>query len=245
MTAFIILSITSIRPGQNLGLFCPLMIIWHVSLEQKNQIESKHPSPLCHSPNYLFNVYHWFLQRLSGPIRPNAIVPIRRPRRTLPIPPRLGLGLGLLSRRWFFAAAGGGGGESWWWWFSKLGEADAASRLLLSWVIDGDRNLKPLPSKVEQPLPLTFVLAPAILVVVWRIQPLMLGLFSTAQRNTIWATYSLISVTHAFATISSRIRDLMVQIAHKVYDEMPQPICRIMGGSVVFMTQVLQRNESI
>lgn len=102
-----------------------------------------------------------------------------------PPPPRLGLGLalalglGLLSRRWFFAAAGGGGGggESWWWWFSEWGEADAASRLLWSWVIDGDRNLKPLPSKVEHPLPLTFVLAPAILVVVWRILPLMLDFF--------------------------------------------------------------------
>lgn len=34
------------------------------------------------------------------------------------------------------------------------------------------------------------------------------GLFSTAQRNTIWATYSLISVKHAFATISTRIRDI-------------------------------------
>jgi len=41
------------------------------------------------------------------------------------------------------------------------------------------------------------------------------GLFSAAQRNTIWAAYSLISVTHAFATISSRIRDLMVQIEQR------------------------------
>jgi hypothetical protein len=52
-------------------------------------------------------------------------------------------------------------------------------------------------------------------------------------------------VENSATDVSSRIRDLMVQIAHKVYDEMPQPICRIMGGSVVFMTQVLQRNESI
>lgn len=97
-----------------------------------------------------------------------------------PPPPRLGLGLalalglGLLSRRWFFAAAGGGGGGESWWWFSEWGEAGAASRLLWSWVIDGDLNLKPLPSKVEQPVPLTFVLAPGILVVVCRILPLML-----------------------------------------------------------------------
>lgn len=108
----------------------------------------------------------------------------------LPAPaPRTGLGLafapglGLLSRLafcvwvwawWFFV---GCGGESWcWWWFSDWGEVGAASRVLWSWVVlDGDLNLKPLPSKAEQAVPLTFplVLVLVVLVVGWRIRPLM------------------------------------------------------------------------
>lgn len=94
----------------------------------------------------------------------------------------LAQGLGLLSRFgfwvwWFFAADGGSWSCWWWWWLSDWGEVGAASKVLIwSWVVlDGDLNLKPLASKVEQLVPFTFVLV--VLVVGLRILPLMLGFF--------------------------------------------------------------------
>ncbi len=107
----------------------------------------------------------------------NSMSPPLPPQAPVVVPPQLlGLALGL-GVCWVFAD-GGGGGESWLLsdWGEVVGAAASIGLLWWSWVLDGDLNLNPLPSRVEQ-LVLVVVLLVTIafvLVFVWRILPLML-----------------------------------------------------------------------